>query len=310
MIRAQDLVRRYGQTIAVDGISFEIPQGEVVGFLGPNGAGKTTTLKILAGFLEPSAGKVFIAGRDSSTSSLDCRRHVGYLPENNPLYEEMGVSEYLEWAARMREVPPESRGPAIRGGVERCGLGAVLGREIGTLSKGYRQRLGLAGAMIHNPPVLLLDEPTSGLDPNQAMEVRGLIAELRKEKTVLLSTHILSEVRASCDRVIIIHKGKIAAQGSPKELEAGASQSHKLHLVLRSGGSQDKVLAELSAFSGVQSAQAQAKNGEIIFSMSVNSEAGDLRDRLFKFAVDKKWPVLELYRESVSLEEIFRNLTA
>lgn len=306
MIAVQNLLRKYGETVAVNDISFDISPREVVGFLGPNGAGKTTTIKVLAGFLQPSSGKVTLGGRDVIEQPLECRAQVGYLPENNPIYEEMEVTEYLDWTARVRGLSSTAKSGAIKRVVERCGLGTAVGKDIGHLSKGYRQRVGLAAAMVHNPPVLLLDEPTSGLDPNQAVEVRQLISELKKEKTVLLSTHILSEVRASCDRVIIIHKGKIVAQGRPEELAAGASQGHRLQLVVK-GGRGDSAREHLAGLEGVTSAAVENRGEED--AVMVSSDR-DLREEVFQLAAKKKWPVLELRRETVSLEEIFRSLTA
>lgn len=314
MIHVDQLVRKYGITTAVDGISFDISRGEVVGFLGPNGAGKTTTLKILAGFLWPSSGTVTIFDKDVMEHSLECRRMIGYLPENNPIYEDMEVCEYLGWCAQLRGMNVDGRRQAMRRVIDRCGLGQVVGKDIGELSKGYRQRVGLAAAMVQDPPILLLDEPTSGLDPNQAVEVRDLIAELRKEKTVLLSTHILSEVQASCDRVIIIHKGRIAAQGTPQELGAAGAREQRIHLVLRSKnhGTEKGVKEKLSSLPGVVSVEAEdkKKKGELALSIEVEADADDLREEIFHLAAEKKWPMLELYRESRSLEDVFRSLTA
>ncbi|MBI4386340.1 MAG: ATP-binding cassette domain-containing protein [Elusimicrobia bacterium] len=311
MIRAENLVRKYGDTVAVDGISFDISPREAVGVLGPNGAGKTTTLRVLAGFLHPTSGRVGIGELDVLENPLECRRQIGYLPENNPLYEDMEVSEYLEWVARTRGLSSEACRSAIQNTVGRCGLAAVVGKSIGELSKGYRQRVGLAAAIIHDPPILLLDEPTSGLDPNQALEVRGLIAELKREKTVLLSSHILSEVRASCDRVIIIHRGKIAAQGRPEELAASASRGDRLNLVVRRGaGDLEEVRRALAGLPGVASLSMEAQDGEARFVIMGNPSAEDMRPMIYELAVAKKWPVLELYREAASLEEIFRSLTA
>lgn len=310
MIQVENLIRKYGTTVAVGGISFEISPREVVGFLGPNGAGKTTTIKVLSGFLHPSSGKVAVAGRDVTEASLECRRQVGYLPENNPLYEEMEVSEYLDWTASVRRFSGPAKRAAMHRAVERCGLASVIGKDIGQLSKGFRQRVGLAQAMIHDPPILLLDEPTSGLDPNQAVEVRNLIAELRKEKTVMLSTHILSEVRASCDRVIIIHNGRIAAQGRPEELAASASPGQRLRLLLRGKADADSVRGTLSEMDGVSAVKVESGDDEVSFWVTAGSSTGDLREEVFKLAAKKRWPVLELYRETASLEEVFRNLTA
>ena len=212
-------MRRYGPVTAVDGISFEVAAGQVVGFLGPNGAGKTTTLRILAGCLRPTSGKVAVAGQDAAADAVDSRALIGYLPENNPLYEDMEVCEYLRWCAGARGLSAADTSRAIARAVERCGLSEVAGRAIGELSKGYRQRVGLAAAIVHDPPVLLLDEPTAGLDPNQAVEIRRLIVELGREKAVLFSSHILPEVKAACSRALVIHKGKIAAEVPQEELE-------------------------------------------------------------------------------------------
>ncbi|MBI4348246.1 MAG: ATP-binding cassette domain-containing protein [Elusimicrobia bacterium] len=310
MIHVEDLVRRYGETVAVGGISFEIPAREVVGFLGPNGAGKTTTLKVLTGYLYPSSGKVTVAGRDLAESPLEGRRAIGYLPENNPLYEDMETAEYLEWCGHARGLAPEKAAAAIKGAVERCGLGPVVGKDIGQLSKGYRQRVGLAAAILHDPPILLLDEPTSGLDPNQAAEVRALIAELRKEKTVLYSSHILSEVKASCDRVIIIHRGKIVAEGSPAELEAGATRGQRLRLVMPEGPQAATAAEALRRLDGVTDVSLETEDGERAILLTADAAAGDLRAKVFGLAAEKRWPVLELYREGATLEEVFRSLTA
>jgi gliding motility-associated transport system ATP-binding protein len=309
VIHVDGLVRKYGATVAVAGLSFDIPPGEVVGFLGPNGAGKTTTFKVLAGFLDPTAGEVTLDGKSVVEDSLACRARVGYLPENNPLYEEMRVFEYLGWTAGLRGLRGERRGQALRRAVERCGLGSVVGKEIGALSKGFRQRVGLAQAILHDPQILLLDEPTSGLDPNQADSVRALIAELRRDKTVLLSSHILSEVRASCDRVIIIHQGRIAAQGRPDELARGAERGTRLSVFLR-GGPDPEVEERLRGLTGLRSLAARERDGETEYALTCGEEGGDPRGRVFSLAAKARWPLLELKRESASLEDVFRSLTA
>ncbi|MBI5201792.1 MAG: ATP-binding cassette domain-containing protein [Elusimicrobia bacterium] len=310
MIHVDNLVRRYGETTAVAGISFEIPAREVVGFLGPNGAGKTTTLKVLTGFLLPSSGTVKVAGLDASTDPLGCRRSIGYLPENNPLYEDLEVAEYLEWCAAARGLESAKARSAVKSAIERCALGAVIGKDIGQLSKGFRQRVGLAAAILHDPPILLLDEPTSGLDPNQAAEVRALITELKKEKTVLYSSHILSEVKASCDRVLIIHRGQIVAQGSPAELEARSTGAQRLELVLAEESKAREAADFIRAVEGVESAEPRAAGGEAAVTIMTRAEAGDLRAKIFALAAEKRWPVLELYREGATLEDVFRSLTA
>jgi ABC-2 type transport system ATP-binding protein len=311
MIHVEKLVRRYGAVTAVNGISFDASPGEVVGLLGPNGAGKTTTLKILAGFLWPTEGLVEIAGRSVTEDSINCRKTIGYLPENNPLYEEMEVTEYLGWCASMRGLADAGKRQALKRVIDLSGLSQALGRDIGELSKGYRQRVGLAAAMVHDPPILLLDEPTSGLDPNQAVEMRELIAELRKEKTVLLCSHILSEVRASCGRVIIIHKGEIVAQGRPEALERSIVQEQKLHLTLKSktSGLAGKIKEALSSLPGIASISLETGDREITLSIQLKPRAGDLREKILQIAAEKEWPVLELRREAMNLEDVFRSLT-
>ena len=227
MIAAKDLSKRYGDLVAVDHVSFDVSKGEVVGFLGPNGAGKTTTMRILTGFLPPTDGQAVIDGHDMFTDPLAARRSVGYLPESPPLYPEMDVEGYLTFVAKLKDVPRKERRAAVERSLERCGLAEVRRRVIGALSKGFRQRVGLAQAIVHSPPVLILDEPTVGLDPTQIREIRGLIADLASQKdgetqhTVILSTHILPEVEAICRRVILIHRGRKVVDSPLAELTQG-----------------------------------------------------------------------------------------
>jgi ABC-2 type transport system ATP-binding protein len=216
MIDATRLTKKYGATLALDHVTFSIQPGEVVGLLGPNGAGKTTMLKMLTGYLPPTEGSARVANFDVLDQSLEVRRRIGYLAETNPLYEELAVFESLEWTARLRGMPPSRYAGAIRHVIEVCGLGSVVGKDIAHLSKGYRQRVGLAQAILHDPEILILDEPTSGLDPNQQREVHTLIQAMRPRKTVLLSTHTLSEASTVCDRVLIIHRGRVVADGAPR----------------------------------------------------------------------------------------------
>ncbi len=218
LIEVEHLTKTYGDFAAVDDISFQVKRGEVVGFLGPNGAGKTTTMRMLTCLLAPTSGRARVAGHDTLTESMDVRRAIGYLPEDTPLYENMSVLEFLRFAAEARDVPKSQRAARIKDAVDVSGLTSMVGRAIGHLSKGYRQRVGLAQAMVHDPPILILDEPWTGLDPNQIADVRGLIKKLGENKTLLLSTHILAEVEAVCDRVIIIDHGKIKADGSPEQV--------------------------------------------------------------------------------------------
>ncbi len=219
MISVQNLVKRYGSKVAVDGVSFEVDRGEVVGFLGPNGAGKSTTLRILAGFLGLTSGKVVVAGHDIQAESFEARQKIGYMPEAVPLYTEMRVVEYLAFRAELKRVPRRDRTAFVEDAMKKANVDDVANVLIGHLSKGYRQRVGLADALVARPPLLVLDEPTAGLDPNQIREVREVIKNLGKEQTVLLSTHILSEVEASCSRVVVIAKGKLVAQGTMEELQ-------------------------------------------------------------------------------------------
>ena len=310
MISVQDLRKSYGDTPAVRGVSFEIGKGEVVGFLGPNGAGKSTTLRILAGCLPPSGGRVRLAGLDVDRQNLEVRRRIGYLPENNPLYEEMDVSEYLEWAAEARGLRGSERTRRVRFAVEACSLGEALAKPIGVLSKGYRQRVGLAAAILHDPEILLLDEPTSGLDPNQAREVRDLIARLKERKTVLLSTHILPEVQASCDRVVIINRGSIAAMGTPSELSKSAAGETTIRVAIKADGlDQEVVRRAIEALPGVGEADSRREGDELRLAVRGNPGARDLREPLFRLAVKEKWTLLQLNQEDASLENVFRELT-
>jgi len=219
MIEVKDLVKRYGSVLALDGVSFKVRGGEVLGFLGPNGAGKTTTMKILTCFIAPTSGQVSVAGHDIFGEPLEVRRRVGYLPENAPLYPDMRVVEYLDFVGEVRSMARKERASAMDRVIAECGLTEVVDREIRNLSKGYRQRAGLAQAMMHDPQILILDEPTSGLDPNQIAEIRDLIRKMGRERTVILSTHHLAEVEATADRVLIVHHGKLVADGTPRELE-------------------------------------------------------------------------------------------
>jgi ABC-2 type transport system ATP-binding protein len=221
MIAIDRLSKVYGATHAVRGISFEVPKGQVVGFLGPNGAGKSTTMKILTGYVEPTDGAAKVGGTDVTATPIETKKRIGYLPESNPLYDDMMVQDYLEWIAEIRRLPKNTRQSRIQTVVERCGLGQVIGKDISQLSKGFRQRVGLAQAILHDPDLLILDEPTTGLDPNQILEIRELIKELGQEKTVLMSTHIMQEVQATCSRVIIINNGEIVADGADRRPARG-----------------------------------------------------------------------------------------
>jgi ABC-2 type transport system ATP-binding protein len=310
MIHIENLQKAYGPTRAVKGISFDVGKGQVVGFLGPNGAGKSTTMKILTGYLEPTAGTVEVKGINVVEDPVAARRLIGYLPENNPLYEEMMVEDFLAWVATMRGIPKDQQKKAIAVAVDRCGLGDKRGKDIGELSKGYRQRVGLAQALIHDPDILVLDEPTTGLDPNQVLEIRNLIKALGADKTILMSTHILPEVQHTCSRAIIIADGQLKADGAPATL---AQDGNVLDVTLRSrSGAADKdavtkLLRGLPGVSDLAAAQ-PLEPGALSFTLTSRGEA-DLREALFDAAVANQLVLLSLSRHAVSLEETFRKLT-
>lgn len=306
MIQVQNLTKRYGSTVAVKDLSFTVATGEILGFLGPNGAGKTTTMKILTCFMSPSEGQVSLEGLDVLEQSLEVRRRIGYLPETAPLYFDMNVLEYLSFVAGMRGIPRSEFKTRIDRMASVCGLGSVMRKDIGELSKGFRQRVGIAQAMIHDPDVLILDEPTSGLDPNQIVDIRNLIRELGEEKTVILSTHILSEVQATCDRVLIINNGKLVADGTPGELTRKFAGDDQMRLVV-SGTTPDLLNSVLSAVDGVS--WLDITDGPEI-AVKITAERGcDVRAPIFKAVVDAGITLLEMHRESTSLESVFRQLT-
>jgi ABC-2 type transport system ATP-binding protein len=310
MIHIENLEKSYGATRALKGITFDVPRGQVVGFLGPNGAGKSTTMKILTGYIEREGGVVQVAGIDVQSAGVEAKRHVGYLPENNPLYEDMMVEEYLGYTATVREVPSDKRARAIATAVERCGLGDVRGKDIGELSKGFRQRVGLAQAILHEPDLLILDEPTTGLDPNQVVAIRDLIKELGREKTVILSTHVLPEVQHMCSRAVIIADGKLVADGAPDAL--AAEENIVDVTVTGKDGSIDGAKAKaaltgvigVSAVSAVEADEAHTAR----FRLTAHGKT-DVRRAVFDKCVEHDLVILNLSRRQVSLEETFRKLT-
>ncbi len=301
MINVDNLSKFYGNVEAVRGISFDVEEGEIVGFLGPNGAGKSTTMKILTGYMPASSGSAHIAGFDVSQDPLNVQKNLGYLPENNPLYPEMTVSAYLDYSASIKGLSSSEKNSAIGSVIEKCGLENVRSRVIGHLSKGYRQRVGLAQALVNDPPVMLLDEPTSGLDPAQIVEIRNLIKELKGNRTIMLSTHILPEVNMVCDRVVIIHQGRLAAAG---ELDALAdSMNEKNRTFLSVAGEEDKFSEILKGIDGVENVRLRGiKNGEVHY--EVDSEK-DLRANLASVVYEKSGKLTEIRKESITLEEIF-----
>jgi len=308
MISIKNVTKRFGERKALDGVSFDVKDGEVLGFLGPNGAGKTTTMRIITGFLKPSGGTVLVDGLSIWDHSVRIRRMLGYLPESALLYHDMLAGEYLDFIADVRGLKGEKKLSRLEETVEVCGIGNVLGQPIGELSKGYKQRVGLAQALVHDPPILILDEPTSGLDPNQIVEMRSLIRGIGRSKTVILSTHILPEVSATCDRVVIINRGKIAASGTTEELQRRATGREQLYAKVK--GPKDEVGRRLGAIEGAVRVDSVDQENGHVFGFRVEVEANkDIRERVFRTVADQGWALLELRRDQVSLEDVFRELT-
>ncbi len=304
MIEAHKLTRRYGEFTAVDGVSFAVDEGEIVGILGPNGAGKTTTIRMITGFLPPTEGRVTLGGRDLFDHGVEVRREIGYLPENVALYPEMRVEEYLAYRARLMGMGRAEAAAAIPETVDSCLLSDVSRQIIGTLSRGYRQRVALAAAILHRPAVLVLDEPTVGLDPKQIVAIRELIRELGRRRTLLLSTHILPEVELLCDRVMIIDRGRIVASGTPDSLRESWVGTTTLRVALEPAP--DGAVEALSAVPGVGA----ARPGDAPGSFLLDCEPGaDPRAEVFRAAVAAGWTLVELARERASLEDIFVRLT-
>lgn len=307
MIKVEKLTKRFGGFTAVNGIDFEVQKGEIVGFLGPNGAGKSTTMRMLSGFLPPTSGKAEVAGFDVFADSLQAREHIGYMPENVPLYTDMRVSEFLRYRAALKGVPGRRLRERVGDVLELCGLKDVEKKLIGNLSKGYRQRVGLADAMSHEPDLLILDEPTIGLDPNQIRLVRDLIRNLRRHHTILLSTHILPEVEMLCSRVIIINKGRIEALDTPQNLRAHLGQAGYI-LFDAIVPDAPAAASALRALESVQSVSHRADGEWTVFTIYA-APGNDPRESLYRHAVDNKWRVREISRPPVSLEQVFAEVT-
>lgn len=295
------VTKLYGKQKALNNASFEIKTGEIVGFLGPNGAGKSTMMKIITGFIPQTSGDVFVNGINVLDENQDVRKSIGYLPENNPLYHDMFVTEYLNYVAGIYKLG-KKKNERIEEIVEKTGLQEERHKKIGALSKGYRQRVGLAQALLHDPEVLILDEPTSGLDPNQIIEIRNLISDVGKQKTVLLSTHIMQEVEAICDSVIIINSGKIVARGQTSNIQSKVGKKNQIVTVEFNLAINKK---KLEAVKGVHSIK---KLKDKIWLIEAESDR-DIRESIFKFAVDNKYAVLTMQKQEKSLEEVFRELT-
>lgn len=308
MISIHNLTKDIQGTNILRDVSFEVRDGEILGFLGPNGAGKSTTMKILTGFWTPSGGEVTVNGLDVEKDSLKIRERIGYLPENVPLYDEMKVVEYLKFIAHIRGIAKPDIAEKISKAASACGLTERLQQPIEELSKGYRQRVGLAQAILHEPDILILDEPTTGLDPNQIVEIRNLIKELGKDKTVIFSTHILSEVQATCDRVVIINQGAIVGRGTPQELLQQAGGSELIYVKIK--GPREAVTAALQALEHISAVTERDREAEDVIGFDITPHAGvDVREELSGVVMQNNWSILEFSRAGTTLEDVFRNLT-
>ena len=304
-IVVENLTKKYGDQRAVDDISFEVKSGEVVGFLGPNGAGKSTTMRMLTCYMAPTDGHIEVAGFKADKDPGEIKKRIGYLPENNPLYTDMAIIDYLKFCAEIQGIQHGEVNGRIRGMIDVCGLNLERHKKINELSKGYRQRVGLAQAMIHDPEILILDEPTSGLDPNQIVEIRKLIKELGKEKTVILSSHILSEVEATCDRILIINKGKIVADGTSDTLRKQAQGQELISVLIE--GDPEKVRKALLGLASVEKVtDMESRNGFLVVQSKPEVSS---RKPIFDLCVKNKWYLLEMTGIETKLEDVFREVT-
>ncbi len=307
MIQVKNLTKKFEGFTAIDNISFEIKPGEIIGLLGPNGAGKTTALRILTNYFNPSLGKIKYDGLDIIDDAIKIQQKIGYLPENNPLYEEMKVKEYLQYAGQMHDIPKNELKEKVNQAIESCDLKSKQNQVIGKLSKGFKQRVGLAQALIHDPEILILDEPTEGLDPNQRIEIRDLIKKIGRAKTVILSSHVLSEVEATCDRVLIINQGKIVASGTPDELKKQATSQTKIFLKIE--GPLEQITETLKKTEGVERIISAKKEANLVDIVLETDSTLDLRKKLVHLIINNGWELYEISRQEKSLEDIFVNLT-
>ena len=307
MINIENLSKSYGHVQAVKSISFSLSDKEIVGFLGANGAGKSTTLKIMTGYLSPSSGNVFVNDKNIIDHNLEIQKQIGYLPELNPLYGEMKVYEYLKFHAEIRGITDQNFKSALERVVSECGLQGVVHRTVGNCSKGYKQRIGLAAAMIHDPKILILDEPVTGLDPNQIVEIRQLIKKLGKEKLVLMSSHILQEIQATVDRIIIINKGEIVADGTSEELLADSQGKTQINLEIQNA--EENTIQEMKAVIPSVDLNSINKTDESIQVVLEHGNGSDPRKDIFDYAVKNGWTILEMSASKRNLEDIFRHLT-
>ncbi len=307
MIRIENLTKNYGDVKAVQSISFSLNDREIVGFLGANGAGKSTTLKMMTGYLSPTSGNVFVDDQNIIDDCIHIQKQIGYLPELNPLYFEMKVHEYLKFHAEIRGIKDSDFNESLKRVVNECGLQGVVHRTIGNCSKGYKQRIGLAAALIHNPKILILDEPVTGLDPNQIVEIRSLIKKLGKEKLVLMSSHILQEIQATVDRIIIIDNGRIVADGTSEELISDSKGITKLKLEILQGNEND--IKNMEATIPSIKVEGINKQKESIMINIEYQNSSDPRKDLFQYAIEKNWVITEMSLHKRNLEDLFRNLT-
>jgi ABC-2 type transport system ATP-binding protein len=308
MIHVENLTKYYKDLCAVDQISFNIQKGEILGLLGPNGAGKTTTLRMLAGFLRPTSGSIRVKDYTIDEHSLEIKKLLGYLPESAPLYHDMLVYDYLDYVANIRELGKDRKLSRIRHLADLCGLNSIMHMPIGELSKGFKQRVGLAHAMMNDPEILVLDEPTSGLDPNQIVEIREIIKQIGKEKTIIISTHILSEAEATCDRIVIINRGKIIADGSTESLKQSAGEEYLINISLQNTDLKS-VEKEIASVDGVKEIAPVNDDEDILHIRVTCKSSNDLRSDIYRKIKKHDWILLEFYQETQTLENIFRKLT-
>jgi ABC-2 type transport system ATP-binding protein len=312
MIHVEDVTKFYHALCAVDHINLHIEKGEILGLLGPNGAGKTTTLRMLTGFLRPTSGRIRVKEMSIGENPLEIKKMMGYLPESAPLYHEMLVYDYLKYVAAIRNLNGQQKHPRIRELADLCGLREVMHQSVGELSKGYKQRVGLAHAMMSDPEILVLDEPTSGLDPNQIVEIRDIIRRIGKQKTIILSTHILSEAEATCDRVVIINRGKIVADDSTEALKRSASGEYTVHMSLQKAAlaAVKEKFADIEGIQNITLAEGEPDDSnDILHAKVVCKATTDLRGVMYEKIKETDWVLVELHRETRSLENIFRELT-
>ncbi|ANN62860.1 ATP-binding cassette domain-containing protein [Brachyspira hyodysenteriae] len=312
MISVENLNKYYGDFHALKGVSFEINAGEIVGILGPNGAGKSTTLRILTCYLSPTSGNAIIDGKSILNNEREVKKVIGYLPESAPLYDDMSVFDYLIYMAEIQELERSRLSERLHYVVNACSLKDVISKSIGELSKGYKQRVGIAGAIIHDPKILILDEPTNGLDPNQIVEIRELIKELGKEKTVLISTHILSEVEATCSRAIIINQGNVIADADPKHLSLNNNSkenkvSVRIKLSIKTNDDKNKIIEKLKKIENIYDVKSE-DNGDLK-DITIYSNEEEPREKIYSFIKSTDWIIYEMFRERENLEEVFHTLT-